>query len=275
MSFRVDSNRMFDETPEQAWQKRYGSTVQSLPALGKLLNHRCVRKYKSDPISDDTIEALVAAAQSAGTSSNLQLYTLISVQDPVRREAIAKLCEPNPQILTASWFFGFFADHYRLKQAANAAGEEALGLDFTEFYTMAVIDAALAAERMVCAAESLGIGICYIGGLRNQPEGVKDLLGLPDGLFGLFGLCLGYPEEPLTAEIKPRLGQGAIWFREQYDLQPDIEEYNARMRAFYESQKMKGDVNWSARSGRRADEHHLTGRETQKQFLESQGFSRR
>lgn len=267
---------MFDESPDQAWRLRYGSDPPvDLPDLAKLLNHRCVRKYREAPVPEDTVKGLVAAAQSAGTSSNLQLYTLISVQDPERREAIAKLCDPNDQVRTCSWFFGFFADHYRLRQAARQVGEEALGLDFTEFYTMAVIDAALAAERMVCAAESLGIGICYIGGLRNHPDGVRDLLELPEGLFGLFGLCLGYPEDPLDAKIKPRLSQDAIWFRESYRRDPDIDEYDARMSAFYESEHMKGIFNWSARSGRRVGEDRLGGRGGQKGFIESQGFAKR
>ncbi len=267
---------MFDETSVEAWSLRFGTPPPSrLPALGKFLNHRSVRKFKSEPIPQDTIKGLVAAAQSAATSSNLQLWTAISIQEPSRREAIAKLCTGNDFILTASWFFGFFADHHRLRSAARAVGEEALGLDFFEFYTMAVVDAALAAERMVNAAESLGIGICYVGALRNEPQGVKDLLQLPEGVFGLFGLCLGWPEEPLTADIKPRLNQDAIWHSERYNLTPDIDEYNKRIEDFYVSQQMKGNVNWSKRSGKRVDEYHLTGRETQKEFIEGQGFARR
>ncbi len=267
---------MFDESPDVAWQLRFGAAPPSnLSALGKFLNHRSVRKYKTEPIPEDTIRGLIGAAQSAATSSSLQLWTAISVQEPDRREAIAKLCDPNEQVRTCSWFFAFCADHYRLRHAASAVDEGALGLDYTEFYTMAVIDATLAAERMVCAAESLGIGICYIGGLRDHPEGVKELLELPEGMFGLFGLCLGWPAEPLAAEIKPRLSPEAIWHRELYNREPEIEEYNARMLKFYVDSKMSGEFNWSKRCGRRVDEHHLGGRETQKEFIEAQGFANR
>jgi hypothetical protein len=128
---------------------------------------------------------------------------------------------------------------------------------------------------MVCAAEAMGIGICYIGALRNDPYGVASLLDLPEGVFGLFGLCLGYPAEDASAEIKPRLPQNAVWFREGYDRDASIGDYDERMKAFYESQGMKGDVSWSMRSGRRVDEHHLTGREVLKEFLEGRGFLRR
>jgi hypothetical protein len=169
----------------------------------------------------------------------------------------------------------FLADHYRLRSAANKVGESAAGLDLAEFFTMAAIDAALAAERLVCAAESLGIGICYIGSLRDKPEEVCKELGLPEGVFGLFGLCLGWPEEPLTAEIKPRLLPSSVWFRESYDLEPDTAEYDARMRGFYESQHMKGEVTWSMRSGRRVNGERLHGREHQMAWLQAHGFARR
>jgi len=265
---------MFDETPAEAWTKRYGTEPPALPDLGRFLSHRSVRKYKPEPISQEILQGLVAAAQSAATSSNLQLWSIVSVQDPARREEMAKLCDDQSQIRDAGVFFAFLADHYRLKRAAEAVGEGGAGLSYTEFFTMAVIDAALAAERMVCAAESLGLGICYIGALRNDAQGVKEFLNLPDGTFGVFGLCIGWPAEPLRAEIKPRLRQEQIWFQETYSREVDVSEYDARMRGFYEEMRMKGDVTWSMRSGRRVDLHHMTGRETLLEWLRGQGFLR-
>ena len=263
---------MFDESPVEAWHLRFGAEPPVFPDLGKFLNHRSVRNYKPDPIPEGTLAGLIGAAQSAATSSNLQLWSIVSVMDPDTREQLTAMCENYRQIKDCAVFLAFLADHYRLRRAAEAVGEKAEGLGHAEFYTMATVDAALAAERLVCAAESLGIGICYIGALRNDPVGVKRVLGLPHGTFGLFGLCLGWPEEPLAAQIKPRLPQSSIWFREKYDQEVGLGDYDERMRAFYESQRMKGDVNWSMRSGRRVDLHHMTGRETQLEFLREQGF---
>jgi hypothetical protein len=188
---------------------------------------------------------------------------------------VSKLCGDQKHITDCGLFFAFLADVHRMRSAAQSAGELADGLDYTEFYTMAVIDASLAAERMVCAAESLGLGICYIGGLRNDPQGVQDLLGLPAGTFGVFGLCIGWPSEPMTAEIKPRLAQDAVWFKEQYSQNPNVAEYDERMKEFYDSQKMKVDVTWSQRSGRRVGTKQLTGREVLLSWLQKQGFLRR
>jgi len=264
---------MFDESPSLAWRLRYGSEPDLLPNLDGFLNHRSVRKYADREIPESIIAGLVAAAQSAATSSNLQLWSVVSVQDPDRRDKMAELCGNQVHVRTCGWFLAFLADTHRIQTAAQAVGEKADGLDYTEFFTMAIVDAALAAERLVCAAEALGLGICYIGGLRNNPQGVKELLGFPEGVFGVFGLCIGWPEDESTAEIKPRLAQDAVWFKEQYEAHPSVAEYDERMKEFYVSQKMKAEATWSMRSGRRVGTTQLTGREDQLAWL--QGLLRR
>ncbi len=268
---------MFDESTSAAWKLRYGEESPLLPDLDRFLNHRSVRRYSSQPIDEEVVRGLVACTQSAATSSNLQLWTAVSIQQPERRERMAMLCGNQDHIREAAWFFAFLADHRRLRRAAERAGELPEGLDFAEFFIMAVIDAALAAERLVCAAESLGIGICYIGALRNDVLGVQRELKLPPGVFGVFGLCLGWPEEGLEAEIKPRLKQAAVWHAETYNDDLDLAEYDERMGQFYDAQNMKGEFKWSARSGRRVDgsARSLTGREALKKWLEDQGFNRR
>lgn len=263
---------MFSETPEEAWELRYGQPAPRLPDLQKFLNHRSVRKFRQEPLAGDLVAGLIAAAQSAATSSNLQSWSVISVDDPDRRDAIAKVASDQQQIRDCGLFLAFLADLYRLRRAALDAGETPDALSTSEMYTVAVVDAALAAERLVCAAEHLGLGICYIGALRNDPGAVADILNLPEGVFGLFGLCVGYPSEPMTSEIKPRLRQDAVWFREQYDVNAPVSEYNERMRAFYESQNMKGAVTWSMRSGRRVSKRALDGRENNLAWLRSRGL---
>lgn len=268
--------RVFEESAVESWLARYGFEVSRLPDLGPYMFHRSVRQFRAKPIPESTLAGLMGAAQSAATSSNLQLWSVISVQDPERREAMAKLCGDQQQIRDAAWFLAFLIDHHRLAEAALEAGQDPAGLDYVEFFLMAAVDAALAAERMVCAAESLGIGSCYIGALRNNPAGVRDLLQLPPQTFGVFGLCLGWPSTQSPPAIKPRLRQDAVWFRETYGNPSEgVAEYNTRMTEFYESQQMKGEVTWSMRSGRRVDGQHMTGREVLREFLESQGFNRR
>ncbi len=262
-----------------AQSARYGERVTEIPdALAPFLQHRSIRKFKPDPIPDALMMGLIAAAQSASTSSNLQLWTAISVDEPTRREQIAQLCGNQNQVRHAARFLAFFADHHRILEAAKAVGEPCAGADFEEFYIMAIIDAALAAERLVCAAESIGLGICYIGALRNDPPAIQALLNTPNQTVGLFGLCLGWPEEPNTAHIKPRLRPEAVWHKETYgETLALTQEYDRRMQTFYESEGMQGEVTWSMRSGKRMNgsEKSMSGREVLRAWVDRMGFRAR
>ena len=253
--------------------------------LAPILAHRSVRSFDSSrSIPRELVEALVVAGQSAATSSNLQLYSLVSVQEPARRAQIATLCAEQRQVREAGWFFAVCLDHHRLRVAGEAVDTDPTGLDYVEYLLMSAIDAALFAERFVVAAESIGLGICYIGALRNRAAEVAELLALPDGVVGLFGLCLGVPaaghELHREEAIKPRLAPAGVWFEETYpsDASTVVQQtqaYDERMRPHYEGRGQKGTVTWSMRSARRADDEHLTGREALKPFLESRGFMRR
>ncbi|MCC6739238.1 MAG: nitroreductase family protein [Planctomycetia bacterium] len=270
---------MFSETFAALWRARYGDAAppSEIPALTPFLRHRSVRDFAPEPVPEDTVRVLFAAAQSAATSSHLQLWSAISVQDPARREAITKLCGDQKQVREAPWFFAFVVDLFRIETAARAAGENPAGLDYAEFLVMGCIDAALAAERFTAAAEAAGLGCCYIGGLRNDVEGVKRLLGLPGRCLPVFGVCLGKVAASCRAEAKPRLSQPAVWFRERYDAAPDTAEFDRRMAAFYASQGQKADVTWAQRSGKRVDgsPKAMTGRAVLREWMEREGFSRR
>lgn len=270
---------MFEERFGEAWRLRYGSESpledEVADQLGLFLTHRSVREYSERAISREVVAGLIGAAQSAATSSNLQLWSVVSVQEPERRARIAQLCADQKQVHSAPWFFAFCVDAYRLSKAAEAVGETPAALDTAEFYTMAVVDAALAAERMFTAAEAIGISGCYIGALRNDVYGVKSLLKLPERTFGVFGLCLGYPADGVGAEIKPRLAQDSVWFEEEYDSERGLGDYDARMVEFYQSQGMNPGVDWSMRSGRRVNGSQMSGRDVIKQFLADQGLDLR
>lgn len=264
----------FSESFEEVWRARYGAQSDFQGAeLGALLAHRSVRKFAETPITDEVLKSLILAAQSASTSSNLQLWSVISVQDPVRREAITQLCADQDQVRNAPVFLAVIADLYRVDQAARAQDFEPDGPEYMEFLLTAVIDAALAAERLVCAAETLGIGTCYIGALRNHPEKVKELLNLPHLTFGVFGLCLGYPHESESGKIKPRLAQEAVWCKEQYDQSVSVSEYDKRMEPIFAARKM--ETTWSTQSGKRLGMAYMAGRAKLLDFLQSQGMAKK
>jgi nitroreductase len=262
------------ESFAESWKLRFDTDPPDIPLADHFLSHRSVRDYSDRTVDEALVAVLIGAAQSASTSSNLQLWSVISIQDPERRASIFEASATQRQILGAAWVFAFVADHFRLRKAAINSKQTPDGLDYSEFFIMSVIDCALAAERMVCAAESLGLGASYVGSFRNNPQEIKKILQLPQYTFVPFGVCIGYPAEN-AANIKPRLNQASVWFREKYVENVDVDEYDTRMAEFYYNEGMRGDITWSMRSGRRVDEHHLTGREVLLGWLQTQGFNLR
>lgn len=263
---------MKKDTFAQVWKKKYGSYTDTFePRLIDLLRHTSVRQFTKKSVSEKKIRVLFAAAQSASTSANLQLWSAVSVQNRRHRNQIAKASGEQTHVRDCAWFFVFLADHYRVAAAAKKQGVDPWSLDLTEMYTMAVIDAALAAERMACAAEILGLGVCYIGGIRSNPPAIKTILKLPKKTFALFGLCIGVPSAEAKGDIKPRLSQQTVWSREFYNKLPDILEYDARSSKYY-NENRGIDTNWSKLSSKRTSGRFEGGRADQKAWLKSQGF---
>jgi nitroreductase len=259
-------------TFEQAWRGRYGSEPPAeFAEIESLMGHRSVRRFGEREVPEDMMRAVFACAQAAATSSHLQLWSAISVHDREKRVALQEVAANYRYVGDAPWFFVFLADHYRLRKSVEAGAD---ALDYTEYFAMSAIDAALAAERMVCAAEMLGLGTCYIGAIRNDPERVAQILDLPEGTFPLFGVCLGWNAEP-DGPVKPRLSQDAVWFRDRYDRDAGVSEFDERMRGYYERTGQNTAITWSQRSARRTDEANVSGRDVLLEFLRRQGFCRR
>ena len=231
-----------------ALQARYGDeapalNLPDLAVLDAMLNHRSVRHFLRDPLPANTVETLVAAAQSAPTSSNLQTWSVIAVESQERREALANLVGPQKHLAVAPLVLVWLADLSRIERLGKAQGRHPVGLNYLDTFLMGVIDAALAAQNAVVAAEAMGLGTVYVGGMRNQPEEVAKVLGTPSNVFPVFGLVVGQPDPARPAQIKPRLPQSAVLHREQYqlpvDTQAEIGNYNSNLRAFMRAQGMK------------------------------------
>src|ERR1700759_4539012 len=153
-----------------------------------LLSHRSVRGYRPDSLPAGTLETLVAAAQSAATSSNLQTWSVIAVTDPEKKAALAKLANNQKHIEQCPLFLVWVAD---ISRNQRLAAEERVTLEtmpYLETFLVAAIDAALAAQNATVAAESLGLSTVYIGALRNHPQEVAKVVGLPRGAFAVFGM---------------------------------------------------------------------------------------
>jgi nitroreductase len=247
--------------------------------LTTLLSHRSIRAYLSKPLPAGTLELLVTAAQSASTSSNLQTWSVVAVEDAARKERFAQLANGQAHIQQAPLFLVWLADLARLASIAKQKGLPHEGLNYLEMFLMAAIDASLAAQNAAIAAESLGLGTVYIGAMRNRPEEVAAELGLPPHVFAVFGLCVGYPDPSKPTAIKPRLPQAAVLHRERYSLEaqaPAIAHYNEIMQAFYAEQNMTVEGDWSQHSSDRiATPESLRNRAHLREILNKLGFELR
>lgn len=159
-----------------------------------LLSHRSVRHFLSDPLSEGTIETLVAVAQSAATSSNMQAWSMVAVESPERRARLAQLAAPQGFIARVPLFLCWLADLSRLERVGLANGRQLEGIAYLEAFIVALVDAALASQNAVVAAELLGLGAVYVGALRNEPAAVAAELGRPSNCAAVFGLAVGYPD---------------------------------------------------------------------------------
>lgn len=276
----MDGSNPGAETKTRALEARYGA--DALPAAGPwnntldlLLSHRSVRGYKADALPEGTLETLVAAAQSAATSSNLQTWSVIKVDDPAVRAELAEVANNQKHIMQVPLFLVFLADASRNARMAEQEGVELAGQPFLESFVVAAIDAGLAAQNAVVAAESLGLSTVYIGALRNDPERVARLLDLPPGVMGVFGLCVGHAREGAEGEVKPRLPQAVVLHHGRYDSANERVEraaYDTRMEAFTARNEM-AKSNWTQRViSRLGTLKALSGRDKMRAAIEAIGF---
>jgi len=246
--------------------------------ISRLLSHRSVRQYLPKALPEGTLELLVAAAQSAASSSNLQLWSVVSVEDGERRRALAQVANNQAHIEQAPLFLVWVADLNRGAALARARGLTSDALSYLEMFLMASVDTALAAQNAVVAAEALGLGTVYIGALRNQPERVAELLGLPSSAYAVFGLCVGWPNPQVQTAIKPRLPQSVLLHRDRYQRSESehaaVADYDALMERFYSAQNMPVPAGgWSLHSAKRvANAAALNGRHVLRDVLGRLGF---
>ncbi len=241
-----------------------------LSVIDLLTSHRSIRKFTDDPIADDLVTSILHAAFAAATSSNLQGATVIRVRNPETRAAIAEVAGGQAYVETAGAFMVWCADLHRSAEACAMSGGDFVG-GMTEHFLIAAIDCALAAQNAVAAAESVGLGICYIGGIRNDPAQMTQLLDLPLQVAPLFGLCLGWPAQ--DPQRKPRLPLSVTVKDERYDDSTDREQiaaYDETMRTYYHERTGGAiDRTWSQ------DMSALLGKESRpfmRDYLISRGF---
>ncbi|KLL09853.1 NADPH-dependent oxidoreductase [Protofrankia coriariae] len=241
------------------------------------LAHRSVRSFTPRPVTEDELAALVAAAQSASTSSNLQAWSVVAVRDPQRRARLAALARNQRFINEAPLFLVWIVDLSRARRLADRAGTTLDATDYLESTIVGFVDVAFAAQNAVVAAESLGLGTVFVGAIRNHPEDVAAELGLPPHAVAAFGLAVGTPDPAEHAGIKPRLPRAAVLHHERYDAAASdlhIPVYDRRLGEYNARYGLPGA--WSDRVLERlAGPRSLSGRDRLRAALERLGLPSR
>ncbi|CCJ06618.1 NADPH-dependent oxidoreductase [Methylocystis sp. SC2] len=245
--------------------------------LDLILAHRSHRNFLPEPLPEGALEIIVAAAQSASTSSNLQVWSVVAVQDEARKTRLADLAGGQKHIHNAPLLLVWLCDLARLEHLGREKGRDGAGLSYFELFLTGVVDAALAAQNAVTALESIGLGCCYIGAMRNKPEEVARELNLPPNVFAVFGMVVGVPDPAANAAVKPRLGQGAVLHREQYEWgEAQREAIETLDEKFKEFQKEQGlpDQGWIRQAlSRVRGPEALSGRDRIREALNALGFA--
>jgi len=268
------------ERPQDTgWNQRYGDDADHRPSAPSdvvrlQLAHRSVRRFLPDAVSDDDLRTLVAAAQSAPTSSNLQPWSVVAVRDPERRRRLSTLAARQQFVADAPLLLVWIADLGRARRLAERSEQKLEAADYLETALIGFIDVALAAQNAVVAAESLGLGSCYVGAIRNNPEDVAAELGLPPHAIAAFGLAVGRPDPTEQAGVKPRLPQQAVLHHEQYDAEladAHLAAYDERLGAYNARWGLDGA--WTDRVlTRLAGPESMAGRHRLREALERLGL---
>ncbi|WP_223703021.1 oxygen-insensitive NADPH nitroreductase [Sutcliffiella deserti] len=242
-----------------------------------ILQHRSIRKFEDKPLTDEQIKMIVECAQAASTSSFIQAYSIIGVKNKEKKKRLAELAGNQPYVEDNGHFFIFCADLHRHEHIGEIENTEVKGsIESMEKFIVATIDASLAAQNASIAAESMGLGICYIGGLRNNMEKVAELLEIPSHAIPLFGLAVGYPAQ--QTDVKPRLPYTNVYHEEVYNTdkgsyQKQLQEYNETISAYYHTRTSgKRSDTWTSQMANMLKEPK---RMEMKGFVEKSGLARK
>ncbi|MCL4112399.1 UNVERIFIED_CONTAM: hypothetical protein GTU68_007237 [Idotea baltica] len=235
-----------------------------------MLKHRSIRKFKDDSISTADLERLILAGQAAASSSFIQAYSIIRITDKSVRAQIAEVAGGQQWINETPEFLIYCADLKRIELACIQQEQGALE-GHTEHFIAATVDVALVAQNVLLAAESIGLGGVYIGGIRNNPQDLAEILELPDQVYPVFGMCLGYPA--IDPDVKPRFPVASVLHQEKYQLdkvEADVAAYDEQMKEYYSSRGSNNRVSdWSTQTAKAVQ---LKKREHMLEFLQQRGL---
>ena len=240
------------ETLQDLLAARFGEKLDIPDALADsqvargIANHRTIRHYRDAPVAPELVRALCAVALSAPSKSDLQQADIVIVQAAEQRAALAALLPDNPWAAKAPAFLVFCGNNSRQRQVHALRGHAFVNDHLDAFFNPAV-DAGIVLGTFIAAAEAIGLCTCPISAIRNHPQAVADVLGLPAYVFPVAGLCLGWPAH--NGAMSPRLGLAATVHVDRHagaEVADQLAEYDARRNLTRPYRERRDDARFGA-----------------------------
>ncbi|MEY4598552.1 MAG: hypothetical protein RLZZ445_1349 [Pseudomonadota bacterium] len=277
-----------EKTPAEriaaAFKTRYGKAIgmpdhqPGAAELARMAEHRSLRRYRPDPVSPELLQLLFACALSAPTKSDLQQADIIHVADPEKRRRIVAHLPDMAWILDAPLFLVFCGNNRRIRHIGQWRGKP-FANEHLDHFMNAAVDAGIVMTNFINAAETAGLGTCPISAIRNAIDTVSKELGLPEGVFPIAGLCVGYPAA--AGHISPRLPLEVTVHTDRYDetrLREHVDAYDQRRHANHPYGKQRrtklfGNADFYGWSEDKARQYAEPERADFGDYIRRQGFS--
>ena len=204
------------------------TTHNSNKTLTDILDRKSCRKFKSDSIEKDLLNMLFATAFSSPSKSDLQQVSVIRVADKAKQQRIAELSSKTTWAAQAPEFMVWCGDSRRIRRVCEWRGH-AFANDHLDAFMNAAVDTGITMQTFIIAAESVGLGCCPVSEIRDHINELSAELELPDWVFPVAGLCVGWPAEDNTVSM--RLPLDITVHSNQYDdsgLLDRVAEYDQR-----------------------------------------------
>lgn len=236
---------------------KIGKSISPNKTLSDILAHRSCRKYKSDPVTEDLLQTLFATAFSSPSKSDLQQTSVIRIKDRSKQKRIADFSSSTSWVANAPVFMVWCGDSRRIRRLSDWRGH-IFANNHLDAFMNAAVDAGIAMQTFIIAAESVGLGCCPVSEIRDHIHLLSTELELPDWVFPVAGLCVGWPAE--ESKISLRLPLNTTMHVDKYDdseLYEQVADYDIRREAIEqtppEQQRMVekfgiiSDYGWSER----------------------------
>lgn len=237
------------------------------------LNHRTIRAFKPTTLSTEQLNTLYSVASHTPTSMFMQQMSIMHITDPDKRAAIREISK-QPYVGANGDLLIFLVDLYRNQQIRQQKGKDDGRLHTADIFFQGLDDAIMAAQNMITAAESMGLGVVPLGSIKNDPQKIIEVLNLPKMTFPVLGLQIGVPDQ--EPQLKPRLPLKFIAFDNDYPKEiklSDLSDYDQEVTTYYDlrdaNRRIDSFTNQIA--GAKLDRHY-TKRDEIMKVLHQQGL---